>query len=358
LGDSSYEIVVGHGMIDALGEEMIRLRFGPKIMVISSDAVWPLYGKTVDESLAKCGFEVATYLLNDDEQAKSLQTVTAIYDRLLENELDRSSAIVVVGGGVVGDIAGFAAATYMRGIPYVQVPTTLLSQIDSSIGGKTGVNHPKAKNLVGAFYQPELVWTDVSTLATLPERELRSGMAEAIKYSVIADPSFSGLLTKKTESLSEIPSDALVEIVSRCSFIKVGIIQKDEKEHGIRSILNYGHTVGHALESLTEYGVYTHGEAVAIGMLAAARISHNIGATGRGTVEQHESMIHALGLPDAIPKSILPESVLEQISRDKKRMAGRVRWVLPRRIGEVLVTDDVPADVVLGTVGGMAAPGM
>jgi len=295
-------------------------------------------------------------LLNDDEEAKSLQTVTAVIDDLLENGLDRSSAIVAVGGGVVGDIAGFAAATYMRGIPYVQVPTTLLAQIDSSVGGKTGVNRPKAKNLVGAFHQPKLVWTDVSTLATLPERELRSGMAEAVKYSFIADPSLAELLMRNAGSLSKISIDVLAEIVSRCCSIKAGIVEKDEKEHGIRSILNYGHTVGHALESLTNYTTYAHGEAIAIGMIAAAHISRDIGATGLETIERHESMIRAFGLPDVFPRSISPVSILKQISGDKKSMAGRARWILPRRIGEVFVTSDVPADVVLGTLVGMTAP--
>ncbi len=357
LGDRSYEIVVGNGIIGTLGEEMVRLKFGPKLMLISSHTVWPLYGKIVQESLTKRGFKVATCLLNDDEEAKSLQTVTAVIDDLLENGLDRSSAIVAVGGGVVGDIAGFAAATYMRGIPYVQVPTTLLAQIDSSVGGKTGVNRPKAKNLVGAFHQPKLVWSDVSTLASLPEREFRSGIAEAIKYSIISDPSLSELLKANAESLSKIPSDVLVEIVSRCCSIKAGIVEKDEKERGIRSILNYGHTVGHALESLTDYTAYTHGEAIAIGMIAAARISRDIGATGPETVQQHESMIRAFGLPGVFPRSISPASILKQITGDKKRMAGRARWILPRKIGEVFITSDVPADVVLGTLVGMTAPG-
>jgi 3-dehydroquinate synthase len=357
LGDRSYEIAVGHGIIGTIGEEMVRLKFGPKMMLITSHTVWPLYGKTVHESLTKRGFNVATYLLNDDEEAKSLQTVTAVIDDLLENGLDRSSAIVAVGGGVVGDIAGFAAATYMRGIPYVQVPTTLLAQIDSSIGGKTGVNRPKAKNLVGAFHQPKLVWSDVSTLATLPEREFRSGMTEAIKYSIIADPSLSELLTANAGTQPKISSDVLVEIVSRCCSIKAGIVEKDEKEHGIRSILNYGHTVGHALESLTEYTAYTHGEAIAIGMIAAARISRDIGATGPETVAQHESMIRAFGLPDEFPRSISPASILKQIGADKKRMAGRARWILARRIGEVFVTSDVPADIVLRALVGMTAPG-
>jgi 3-dehydroquinate synthase len=335
---------------------MARLKFGPKMMLITSHTVWPLYGENVQESLTKSGFKVAKCLLNDDEEAKSLQTVTGVIDGMLDNELDRSSTIVAVGGGVVGDIAGFAAAMYMRGIPYVQVPTTLLAQIDSSVGGKTGVNRPKAKNLVGAFHQPRLVWTDVSTLATLPERQLRSGIAEAIKYSFIADPSLSELLARNTGSPSEISSDVLVEIVSDCCSIKAGIVEKDEKEQGIRSILNYGHTVGHALETLTEYAAYTHGEAIAIGMIAAARISRAIGATGPETVEQHESVIRAFGLPDVLPPSISPASILNQISRDKKRMTGRARWVLPRRIGEVFVTNDVPADVVLGTLAGMASP--
>ena len=348
LGERSYEIVIGHGILSDLGNAISRLGLGPRQMIVTSETLWPLYGKTVHDSLASSGFDVSVAFVRDDEESKSLQTVTSIYDNLLESEFDRSSGIVAVGGGVVGDVAGFAAATFMRGIPFVQVPTTLLAQVDSSIGGKTGVNYPKAKNLVGAFHQPTAVWTDISTLVTLPERELRSGLAEVIKYAIIADQNLFTMLERILSSFSNASSDTLIEVVSRCCSIKARIVEQDERERGIRSILNYGHTVGHALEALTGYAYYTHGEAVAIGMVAAAKISREIHATHQDTVKMQESLVEAAGLPTRIERPIDPYDIVQQLSRDKKRLAGRVRWVLPRTVGEVLLTDEVPSDVVLG----------
>jgi 3-dehydroquinate synthase len=348
LGERSYEIVIGHGILSDLGDAVSRLGLGRKEMIVTSATLWPLYGKTVHDSLASSGFDVSAAIVRDDEESKSLQTVTSIYDKLLESEFDRSSGIVAVGGGVVGDVVGFAAATFMRGIRFVQVPTTLLAQVDSSIGGKTGVNHPKAKNLVGAFHQPTAVWTDVSTLLTLPERELRSGLAEVIKYAVIADQDLFMMLERNVSSFSKASRDTLVDLISRCCSIKARIVEQDERERGVRSILNYGHTVGHALEALTDYAYYTHGEAVAIGMIAAAKISREIRATHQDTVELQESLVEAAGLPTRIERPIDPHDIVQQLNTDKKRLAGRVRWVLPRTIGEVFLTDEVPSDVVLG----------
>ena len=347
LGERSYEIVVGHGILSDIGSAIGRLGLGPKEMIVTGSTLWPLYGKIVHDSLASGGFDVSLATLRDDEESKSLQTVTTIYDKLLEDEFDRNSGIVAVGGGVVGDVAGFAAATFMRGIPFVQVPTTLLAQVDSSIGGKTGVNHPKAKNLVGAFHQPRAVWTDVSTLLTLSERELRSGLAEVIKYAVIADGGLITALERNISAFSKASSDTLVDIVSRCSSIKARIVEQDERERGLRSILNYGHTVGHALEALTNYAHYTHGEAVAIGMIAAGRISRDIDATNRDTVELQENLLKAAGLPVRIDGPIDPHDIIQQLNRDKKRVGGHVRWVLPRAIGNVFLTDKVPSDVAL-----------
>jgi 3-dehydroquinate synthase len=354
LGERSYEIVIGHGILSDLGDAVSRLGLGRKEMIVTSATLWPLYGKTIHDSLVSSGFDVSVGVIRDDEESKSLQTVTSIYDKLLESEFDRSSGIVAVGGGVVGDVAGFAAATFMRGIRFVQVPTTLLAQVDSSVGGKTGVNHPKAKNLVGAFHQPTAVWTDVSTLLTLPERELRSGLAEVIKYAVIADQDLFMMLERTVSSFSKASSDTRVEVVSRCCSIKARIVEQDERERGIRSILNYGHTVGHALETLTDYAYYTHGEAVAIGMIAAAKISHEIHATHQDTVKLQESLVEAAGLPIRIERPIDPHDIAQQLNRDKKRLAGRVRWVLPRTIGEVFLTDEVPSDVVLGILKDMS----
>ena len=333
-----------------LGDAMRRLGLGSKEMIVTSDALWALFGNIVKDSLAASGFEVSVLTVSDDEEAKSLQTLTTIYDGLLDNGFDRGCGIVALGGGVVGDIAGFAAATYMRGIRFVQVPTTLLAQVDSGIGGKTGVNHPRAKNLVGAFHQPTLVWIDVSTLQTLPERELRSGLAEVIKYAVIADPELFRTLRNVVSAFSKASVDTIIDVVSRCCSIKARIVSEDEEEHGIRSILNYGHTLGHALETLTDYSYYKHGEAVAIGMTAAARISSEVDATDEETVELQENLLNTARLPTKIDQPISPHDIVCQLDKDKKRLAGRVRWVLPRKIGEVFLSDEVPPNVVLNVL--------
>ena len=357
LGERSYDIAVGSGIMSGLGEAVSDLGLGSKQMIVTSRTLWSLYGETIRDSLASNGFDVSVTTVSDDEEAKSLQTLTVIFDNLLENEFDRSSGVVALGGGVVGDIAGFAAATFMRGVPFLQAPTTLLAQVDSSIGGKTGVNHPKAKNLIGAFHQPRLVWTDVSTLRTLPERELRSGLAEVIKYAMIYDSELFRMLTSVVDSFSNLPADALIDIVSRCCSIKARVVQQDEQDRGIRSILNYGHTVGHALETLSNYSYYTHGEAVAIGMIAAARISREIGVADEETVELQENLIEAAALPTRIQSSIKPHDIVCQLDKDKKRLAGRVRWVLPRTIGEAFLTNEVPTDAVLKVLKGMTSLG-
>ncbi len=330
-----------------LGEAIRKLGLGSKEMIITSESLWPLYGKVVHDSVASSGFEISVATMSDDEEAKSFGTLTTIYDKLVENAFDRSSGIIALGGGVVGDIAGFAAATFMRGIRFVQVPTTLLAQVDSSIGGKTGVNHPRGKNLIGAFHQPAIVWADISSLRTLPERELRSGLAEVIKYAIIADPELFEMLTRLVGSFSKASDKTLMEIISRCCSIKARIVQEDEKEQGIRSILNYGHTVGHAVEALTGYSYYTHGEAIAIGMIAAARISQEIRGTDQETVQRQEGLLQSARLPTRIDRPIDPREILQQLHRDKKRLAGRIRWVLPRTIGEVFLADEVPHDIVL-----------
>lgn len=356
LGERSYEIVVGSGILDGLGEALRRLGVGPKEMIVSARQLWQAYGAAAQDSIMKSGFDVSVALIDDDEESKSLATVTSIYDKLVENELDRSSGIVAVGGGVIGDLAGFTAATFMRGMRFTQVPTTLLAQVDSSVGGKTGVNHPRGKNLVGAFHQPTLVWADVSTLRTLPERELRSGLAEVIKYGVIADAELFQILQRDTQPFSKLANENLIEIVSRCCSIKARIVEEDEREHGIRSILNYGHTVGHALETLTRYRHYTHGEAVAIGMAASARISHALGVADEETVRTQENTLRAVGLPTRIGQPVSSRDIMQQLDTDKKRVAGHTRWVLPKSIGSVFVTDQVPPEVVEHTLQDMITP--
>jgi 3-dehydroquinate synthase len=353
LGDRSYDIMIGHEILGALGDAVSKLGLGPKHMVVTSPGLWPLYGKTAHDSLAANGFDISSAQINDDEESKSIETVMSLYDRLVEREFSRDSAITAVGGGVVGDVAGFAAATYMRGMRLVQVPTTLLAQVDSSIGGKTGVNLPSGKNLVGAFHQPALVWTDVSTLKTLPERELRSGMAEVIKYAIVADSGLFNILEEKIGSVFQASSDTLIEIISRCCSAKARIVEKDEKDRSVRSILNYGHTFGHALETLSNYRQFTHGEAVALGMIVAARVSCEIGATDQSTVEKQERLISTAGLPTKIDRTVNPEDIARQLTRDKKRLAGQTGWVLPKTIGEVFLTHEVPLDIVLRVVKGL-----
>jgi len=347
LGEQSYEIVIGYRILNELGEALSKLGLGPKQMIITSELVQRLYCKAAYDSLLSSGFDASVTTVSDDEKAKSLDTLTTIYEKLLEHEFDRSSGIVALGGGVVGDMAGFAAATFMRGIRFAQVPTTLLAQIDSSIGGKTGVNHPRAKNLIGAFHQPAIVWTDISTLQTLPNRELRSGLAETIKYAMIADPELFKMLEKTAASLSSTSHEALIDIISRCCMIKARLVEQDEKERGARSILNYGHTVGHALETITGYSKYTHGEAIAIGMIAATRISHEIGAADDETMEQQERLLRTAGLPTRIEQTISAQAIIGQLNSDKKRLGGRIRWVLPRTIGDAFLTMEVRPDVVL-----------
>jgi len=354
LGERSYEIVVGNGILSDLGKAISKLGLGCKQMIVSSERVWSLYGKVIQDSLVSSHFDVSVALVDDDEEAKSLHSVTAIFDRLLENELDRSSGILALGGGVIGDVAGFAAATFMRGLRLIQVPTTLLAQVDSSIGGKTGINHPKAKNLIGAFYQPTIVWSDISTIRTLPERELRSGLAEVIKYAIIADPELYQILASTLHTFPNLSSESVIEIISRCSSIKARVVEEDEKERGIRSILNYGHTVGHALETLTGYAHYSHGEAVAIGMKAAASISCELGFTSDETLELQERLIDTAHLPSRIDQPIKPTDILQQLKKDKKALGGRIRWVLPRTIGKVFLTDLVPTDTVLRVLKDMA----
>jgi 3-dehydroquinate synthase len=357
LGPRSYEIAIGRGNLGRLGQELKAIDSGLKQMIVTSNTVWSLYGKIVSDSLESNGFDVSVTIVRDGEEAKSFQSLLTIFDMLLENEFERRSGIVALGGGVVGDLAGFAAATFMRGIRYVQVPTTLLAQVDSSIGGKTGINHPRAKNVVGAFYQPRLVWADASTLSTLPEREIRSGLAEVIKYAVISDPALCRLLPENASDLLNASNETLIEVIYRCCSIKAHIVERDEKEqHDLRPTLNYGHTIGHALESLTNYVEYTHGEAVAIGMMGAAQISLEIGTTNRDMVHAQEDMIRSVGLPTTTSHPINSEELTRQLQKDKKRLGGRVRWVLPRKLGEVFLTEDVPESVVQRVVNDLTHP--
>lgn len=333
LGGRSYAIQIGTGLLPRLGAECRKLELGRRCAVIADANVASRYAAAVIESLSAAGFEPVTITLPTGETAKSLKYVQSCYDQLAAHRLERKSFIVALGGGVTGDLAGFVAATYLRGLAFVQVPTTLLSQVDSSVGGKVGVNLKAGKNLVGAFYQPRLVLCDLDTLATLPERELRAGLAEVIKYGIIYDAALFRKLEREIGRLLERDAKALATVVARCCEIKAEVVGQDETETGLRAILNFGHTIGHALEAISGYGKYLHGEAIAIGQVAAARLSPGLSGKDIGRVE---ALLAAAGLPTRVKLNATQRERLHAAMRlDKKVSAGEVKFVLAEQIGKV-----------------------
>ena len=332
LGDRSYPIVIGRGLLGGgfdLGE---RLR-GDDCLVVTNETVGPLY---LDKLLANLrGRNVSSIALPDGEAYKTVATMQSILDRLVESGANRDTTVVALGGGVVGDIAGFAAACYMRGVAFMQVPTTLLAQVDSSVGGKTGVNHEQGKNLIGAFHQPRIVLIDTDTLATLPDRELRAGLAEVIKYGAICDAAFFDWLEDNMEGLLARDADALAHAIRRSCELKAVVVAEDEREAGRRAILNFGHTFGHAIERCQGYGDWLHGEAVAAGMIMAARLS----GLAQTKVERLRALVAAAGLP-VEPPAIAPEDWMSAMGMDKKVQGKRLRFVLLDDIGASRVSAD------------------
>jgi 3-dehydroquinate synthase len=336
LPGRSYAILIGPRLAGRLGGECRRLGLGRRGVVIADTHVAPLHAAKVLASLAAGGFEASLITVPAGEPAKRLKTVQACYDQLAARRLERKSFIVALGGGVVGDLAGFAAATYLRGVPFVQVPTTLLAQVDSSVGGKVGVNLRAGKNLVGAFYQPRLVLCDLDTLATLPERELRAGLAEVIKYGIIHDARLFRRLERDLPKLAARDAETTGAVVARCCQIKAAVVSQDETESGRRAILNFGHTVGHALEAISAYGKYLHGEAVAIGMVAAARLSRAVLGLPEQDVARIERLVARAGLPASVELSARQRArLLGAMRLDKKVAGGELKFVLARRIGQV-----------------------
>jgi 3-dehydroquinate synthase len=329
-----------------------------RAFVISNECVLPLYGEQLSVSLRTAGYEVAVYQLPDGEPTKSLQSAQLLYDWLAECRAERIDTIIALGGGVVGDVAGFTAATFLRGIPLVQVPTTVLSQIDSSIGGKVGVNHVRGKNLIGAFYPARLVVADVETLRSLPRRVLADGWAEAVKYGMILDAPLLDLLDEYAAGLCDpasqaFQSDQLVEIVRRCAEHKVRIVAQDEHEANLRMILNYGHTIGQGIEAALGYEGLLHGEAVSIGMSGAAAISVGAGILDSAAAARQDEVLRRFGLPVAFPSNLprpATESVLGRMAQDKKSRDARVRWVLLDRIGHARIEAGISPDLVFRTV--------
>jgi 3-dehydroquinate synthase len=344
LGERSYAIHIGQDVLDEVGKVLAQLPVTKKALVVTQPAVAAAYGERVLQSLRSEGFSAEAFEVLDAEDAKSFGWLERIYDRAVELRLDRRSPIIALGGGVVGDLAGFAAATFMRSVPFVQVPTTLLAQVDSSIGGKTAVNHPRGKNLIGAFYQPRAVLIDVDTLHTLSPRELRSGLAEVVKYGVIAKPDLFQLLEANTTERLLHDAALLTRVIRDCCQIKADVVAADEHETGIRAILNFGHTFGHAIEAAGGFSTYTHGEAVSIGMVWATHLSQRMGLCHPELLTRTKRLLGSLGLPIALNARI--EGIRDALFLDKKAVAGRLRFILVEDLGQVSIRDDVPSQLV------------
>ncbi len=347
LAERSYDIFIGADCLKDVGPHVRSLCTSQSVALLSNPTVFGLYGEKVLEALKTEQLNVHTIIIPDGEQYKDYFWAYHILTEMLQAGLDRGSTVVALGGGVIGDIGAFVASLYMRGINLVQIPTTLLAQVDSSVGGKTGVNHPLGKNMIGTFYQPKLVWIDVTTLRTLPERELLAGLAEVLKYGVILDGEFFSLLTSAREGVLELEPQILTKVVQRCCELKARVVSEDEKEAGLRAILNYGHTIGHAIETLTNYRGFLHGEAVAIGMAAEAKLSEILGYLS----PEHRALIvqtiRSYGLPLGTGLDLEPSLMVQAMRIDKKARKGSLTFILPEQIGRVRIERAVPEDRVL-----------
>ena len=344
LGDRSYPIHIGAGLLNQA--ELILPHLAQKrVMVVTNTTVAPLYLARLRATLDAGGVAATQVILPDGEVYKNWETLNLIFDALLTQRAERKTTLIALGGGVIGDMTGFAAASYQRGVPFIQIPTTLLSQVDSSVGGKTGINHPLGKNMIGAFYQPKVVLADTDTLKTLPPRELSAGLAEVIKYGLIWDAEFLAWLEANMDKLRALDPAAITHAIYRSCEIKAQVVGEDEREGGIRAILNLGHTFGHAIETGMGYGNWLHGEAVAAGMVMAAQTSQRLGWISEADVARTRALIRAAGLPDVAP-DLGVDTYLEYMGHDKKVEGGKLRFVLLKKLGEAVITGDVPADVL------------
>lgn len=345
LAERSYDIEITTGASAGLGA-FARARTRGRLAVVVSDRHVESHAQAAAAALQAADLETRLVLLPPGEEQKCLATASTLYDRLAEIPADRKTLVVAVGGGVIGDLAGFVAATYARGLPLLMVPTTLLAMVDSSVGGKVGVNHPRAKNLIGAFHQPAGVWIDTATLATLPEREYQSGLAEVVKYGVILDAEFFAYLEDHAAALRSRQADAVRYVVTRSCELKAGIVEKDEREEtGLRAILNYGHTFAHAFETVGGYGHWLHGEAVAAGMVCASRLAEQLGLIPSELTRRQVQLLAAFGLPTA-PERWPIASLIQVMRSDKKAVSGQLRFILPTRLGAVELRDGVAEDAV------------
>jgi len=348
LGERAYPIQIGAGLLSNPGLILPHLDL-PRVAIVTNTTVAPLYLQPLSQGLRALGVEAISIVLADGERYKDGTTLNRIYDALIEARCDRKTTLIALGGGVIGDLAGFAAATYMRGIPFIQVPTTLLAQVDSSVGGKTGINHPSGKNMIGAFYQPRLVLADTAVLKSLPQRELSAGLAEVIKHGLVRDEDFVAWLEQNVEKLLACDQQALAHAVRRCCEIKAAMVAEDERETGVRALLNFGHTFGHAIESGLGYGKWLHGEAVAAGMVMAADLSRRMGYIGQADVDRVIALLERARLPVAQP-GIAPGRLQESMAVDKKTEGGKLRFILLDRIGAASVRAEVPADLLQQTL--------
>jgi len=340
LGERSYPIHIGAKLLHQPALILPHLA-QKRVAIVTNTTVAPLYLQTLADGLALNEVDVVPIVLPDGEQYKTWETLNTIFDALLTHRCERKTTLIALGGGVIGDLTGFAAASYLRGVPFIQIPTTLLAQVDSSVGGKTGINHPLGKNMVGAFYQPQLVLADTDTLKTLPPRELSAGLAEVIKYGLIYDATFFDWLEANVEKLRALDAEAIAYAVRRSCEVKAEVVAKDERESGLRALLNLGHTFGHAIESGMGYGNWLHGEAVAAGTVLAADVSRRMGLMSEAEVERVRKLYRRAGLPDTAP-DLGVEAYMQHMGLDKKVEGGRIRFVLLRGIGAAFVTAEVP----------------
>jgi 3-dehydroquinate synthase len=348
LDDRGYPIHIGRGLL-ARADLVAGAIPQRRVAIVTNDTVAPLHLERLAGPLEAAGVACVRIVVPDGEDHKDWATLDRVIGELLAHRCDRYTAIVALGGGVVGDLAGFAAATYQRGVPYIQVPTTLLAQVDSSVGGKTAINHPRGKNMIGAFYQPQLVLADMDALATLPERELRAGLAEVIKHGAIRDAALFAWLEANVERLVARDVEALAHVVKRSVEIKAAVVARDEREAGERALLNFGHTFGHAIEAGLGYGTWLHGEAVAAGMVMAAELSTRLGMLEPQSAERLRGLIERAGLPVAGP-GLPADRYLELMSVDKKAQAGRLRFILLERLGSAVIRGDVSPDALRATL--------
>ena len=348
LQERRYPILIGNGLLQ--DERSYPVKRGERVMIVTNPTVAQFYLDTVTFALKKCGCEVDHVLLPDGEKYKTLESLNLIFTALLQGNHGRDTTIIALGGGVIGDVAGFAAASYQRGVRLIQIPTTLLSQVDSSVGGKTAVNHELGKNMIGAFYQPSMVIIDTHTLGTLPKREVNAGLAEVIKYGAILDYEFFEWLEAHIDDLVALNNESLQHCIARCCQIKADVVARDETEKGDRALLNLGHTFGHAIETHLGYGNWLHGEAVSTGMMMAAALSEQLGDISVADVSRLEKLLARANLPTLSPDSMQPEDYLPHMMRDKKVLAGKLRLVLLKSLGQAYIATDTDKDLVLNVI--------